>query len=59
MKRDLTDQLDKERRANSEKVKDLLTDFKQDMQTVESTHKRKQNDTGALSTKLESKVQKQ
>ena len=29
------------------------------MQTVESSHKRKQHDTGALTTKLESKVSKQ
>ena len=38
MKRELEQQLDKEKRNNAEKVKSLLTDFKQDMAVVESTH---------------------
>ena len=53
MKKDLQEQIDKDRRTHSEKVKELMTEFKQDMQTVESTHKRKQGESGALTIKLE------
>ena len=36
-----------------------MTDFKQDMQTVEDTHKRKTGESTNLTLKLEAKVQKQ
>ena len=59
MKKELTSQLDAEKRASAKKVQDLLNDFKQDMRTVEVTHKRKKEENSALTIKLESKVQKQ
>ena len=59
MKKELTSQLDAEKRASAKKVQDLLNDFKQDMRTVEVTHKRKKEENAALTIKLESKVQKQ
>ena len=59
MKKDLTSQLDSERRENAKKMQDLLNDFKQDMKTVEATHKRKRDENAALTVKLESKVMKQ
>jgi len=59
MKRDLQSLLDRERRENGEKVNKMLTEFKTDMQTVETAHKRKQTEASTLTIKLESKVQKQ
>ena len=59
MKRDLKDQLDKERRTHAEKVKQLLADFKADMATVESTHNKRHSDQKHLSSKTEAKVKKQ
>ena len=59
LKKDLQGLIDSERRAHNEKVKTLVTDFKQDMQTVESTHKRKTSESTALTVKMEAKVQKQ
>lgn len=53
MKKDLTHQLDKEKRTNAEKMKDLITDFKQDMQVVEGTHQRKSTERTQQMLKLE------
>lgn len=59
MKKDLQQQLDKERKGNAEKVKDLLADFKQDMKIVEGAHERKTSEQTQKALKLETKVQKQ
>ena len=47
MKKLLTDNLDKERRGGAEKIKAMMQEFKEDMQTIESTHNRKQNESKA------------
>lgn len=59
MKKKLQSQLDNERRAHAEKVNSLLAEFKQDMHTVESAHRRKTSEQSASTTKLEAKVAKQ
>ena len=59
MKKDLQSQIDNERREHAERVKNMLTEFKQDMQTVESTYRRKSSESTELASKLEQKHLKQ
>ena len=47
------------KKKSEETVKSLLSDFKDDINTVESTHKNKQRDAETHVVKLESKVTKQ
>ena len=49
----------KARKKLDETVKNLVRDFKDDMQTVEDTHKRKQAEASAAQAKAESKISKQ
>ena len=53
MKKNLTNNLDNEKRTAADKIKAMMTEFKEDMHTIESSHTRKQNESKASVQKLD------
>lgn len=58
MKKTLTSNLDKERQNAADKIKSMITEFKEDMHTIDSTHNRKQSESRAAVNKFEQKTRK-